>query len=158
MDINPIDITETLAAKMNLNFSRVDDNEISVQLKNEAPRYILSVILRSDCDIIYFSCDMNLYVAKERYASVTEAIVKANEKIWVGHFDLISSAANRIVYSLTIPFVSSFSADEEVMESLIQLVTDECNRFYPYFAMIIECKEPFDFPINTLFLESAGEA
>ncbi|MDR1982583.1 MAG: YbjN domain-containing protein [Holosporaceae bacterium] len=157
LNVNPIDITENLATKMNLNFSRIDDNEISIQLKTETPEYILSVILKSDYEIIYFSCDMNLYVTKEKYNAIVDAIVKANERIWVGHFDLISTS-NRIVYSLTIPFVSSFFADEEVMESIIQLIMDECNRFYNYFSLIIENAELSNLSINTLFLESAGEA
>ncbi|MDR2645698.1 MAG: YbjN domain-containing protein [Holosporaceae bacterium] len=157
MDTNPIDITETLATKMDLNFSRIDDNEISVQLKSKNPEYILSVIFKSDYEIIYFSCDMNLHVKKEKYVVITDAIVKANERIWVGHFDLISFD-NRIVYSLTIPFVSSFLADEGVMESIMQLITDECDRFYHYFSLILESKDSSDFPISSLFLESAGEA
>jgi hypothetical protein len=157
LNINPIDVTENLVTKMNLNFNRIDDNEISIQLKNEIPEYILSVILKSDYEIIYFSCDMNLYVTKEKYSAIVDAIVKANERIWVGHFDLISTS-NRIVYSLTIPFISSFLVDEEVMESTIQLIMDECNRFYNYFSIIIENAELPDLSINTLFLESAGEA
>jgi hypothetical protein len=142
---------------MNLNFNRIDDNEISVQLTNENPEYILSVILKTEYDIVYFSCDMNLFVTKEKHFAITDAIAKANERIWVGHFDLIS-LGNRIVYSLTIPFMSSFLADEEVIESIIQLITDECNRFYYYFHMIIENCDMQNFSINTLFLESAGEA
>ncbi|MDR0632454.1 MAG: YbjN domain-containing protein [Holosporaceae bacterium] len=157
LNINPIDVTETFATKMNLHFSRIDDNEISIQLKDEKPEYILSVIFKSDYEIIYFSCDMNLRVPKEKYFAITDALVKANERIWVGHFDLIS-IGNRIVYSLTIPFVSSFSADEEVIESIIQLVKDECNQFYHYFSMIIENKKLPTLPSNAIFLESAGEA
>jgi hypothetical protein len=157
LDTNPIDITETLATKKDLNFSRIDDNEISIQLKNKNPEYILSVIFKSDYEIIYFSCDMNLYAKKEKYESITDAIVKANERIWIGHFDLIS-VDNRIVYSLTIPFVSSFLADEKIIESIMQLIRDECDRFYHYFSLIIESTDPLAFSISNLFLESAGEA
>jgi hypothetical protein len=142
---------------MDLNFSRIDDNEISVQLANENPEYILSVIFKEDYEIIYFSCDMNLCSTKEKRLAVADAIAKANERIWAGHFDLIS-IGNRIVYSLTIPFASSFVVDEGVMESIIQLISDECNRFYHYFSMIIESKDPPDFSTNALYLETAGEA
>ena len=100
---------------------------------------------------------MNLHVGREKYSMITDAIVKANERIWIGHFDLIS-IDNRIVYSLTIPFVSSLLADENVIESIMQLIMDECDRFYHYFSMIIESNDSLDFPISSLFLESAGEA
>jgi hypothetical protein len=142
---------------MNLHFSRVDDNEISVLLKSEAPEYVLSVLFKSEYEIIHFSCDINLRATKQKRAAIADAIVKANERIWVGHFDLLSTG-NRIVYSLTIPFASSFIADEEVMESIIRMITDECNRFYHYFALIIESKKNLNLAMNALFLEAAGEA
>ncbi|MDR0968535.1 MAG: YbjN domain-containing protein [Holosporaceae bacterium] len=157
MEANPIDVTETLAAKMNLNFSRVDDNEISILLKNEEPEYILSVVFKSEYEILHFSCDMNLSAAKHKRAALAEAVVKANERIWVGRFDLLS-IGNRIVYGLTIPFASSFMADEEVMESIIRLIVEECDQFYHYFSLIIKSKKSPSFSMNALFLESAGEA
>ncbi|MDR0556093.1 MAG: YbjN domain-containing protein [Holosporaceae bacterium] len=157
LNVNPIDITEILATKKNLYFNRVDDNEISILLKSEKPEYVLSVIFRSDYEIIHFSCDVNLRVPKKKRLVVTDAIVKANERIWVGHFDLIS-ADNCIVYSFTIPFVSSFSVDEDTIESIIQLVKDECNRFYCYFSMIIENRGLSEASLNSLFLEISGEA
>jgi hypothetical protein len=157
LEVNPIDITETLATRMDLNFNRVDSNEISILLKEGIPEYILSVLFKVDCEIVYFACDMNLLVAENKRMMVVDAIAKANERIWVGHFDLLS-VENRIVYSLTIPFVSSFIMDEAMMESIIQLVIDECNRFYHYFALIIESKKAPDLTFNALFLETAGEA
>ncbi|MDR1334161.1 MAG: YbjN domain-containing protein [Holosporaceae bacterium] len=157
MEVNPIDITETLATKMDLNFNRIDDNEISVLLKEDNPEYVLSVVFKVDCEIVYFACDMNLSVPDNKRPAVVDALAKANERIWVGHFDLLS-LGSRIVYSLTIPFASSFIMDEAMMESIIQLVMDECNRFYHYFALIIESKKAPDLTFNALFLETAGEA
>ncbi|MDR1551744.1 MAG: YbjN domain-containing protein [Holosporaceae bacterium] len=155
LSANPIDITEALAAKMNLSFSRMGDNEISIHLKADRPKYILSVVLKSDYEMIYFSCDMNLRVPKKKRVSIMDAIIRANERIWIGHFDLIS-VSNCIVYSLAIPFVSSFLADEEIIQSIIQLIRGECNHFYHYFSLIIEDKEVPE--ISSMFLETIGEA
>jgi hypothetical protein len=158
LSLNLIDVTETLASKTALYFRRVDDNELFIQLKSGKLEYNLSVILKQDYEMLYFSNDLNLKnIPKEKHLAVVDAIAKANERIWVGHFDLISTD-NRIVFSLTIPCISSFFADENVIESIIQLVIDECDRFYHYFSMIIENRESIDSSINSLFLESAGEA
>jgi hypothetical protein len=158
LEANPIDLTEMFAIKTDLDFSRVDNNEISVLLKDELPRYILSVIFRADCEIVYFSCDMDLSAPKNKRLAIADAVAKVNEKIWIGHFDLLSDE-NRVVYSLTIPFMSSFLMDETSVESIIQLITDECNRFYHYFAIIItDNKKTRDSTLNALFLEEAGEA
>jgi hypothetical protein len=100
---------------------------------------------------------MNLVVPQNKRLAITDAMAKANERIWVGHFDLLSTNG-RIVYSLSIPFVSSFLIDEEIVESIVQLVTDECNRFYHYFALTIESKKDPQLTFNALFLETVGEA
>lgn len=159
MSTNLIDMIEIFANQNALEFSRIDDSEIAIEL-NYNNEYGLSVMLRPNYDIAYFACDLNIIVPEGKNASIIDAIVKANERIWIGHFDFISSD-ERIIYSLTIPFISAFMIDEEILESTIRMISDECDRFYHYFLMIINnrnSKELSDFSISTLFLEAAGEA
>lgn len=130
---NSIDITESVATKLDLAYQRVDDNEISIVLMGEKTDYELTVILQADYEIIYFSCDLDIVALADKYALITEAIVKVNERIWVGHFDLITNN-NRIVYSLTIPFISSFLVDESIIELIMKLISDECDKFFSLFS------------------------
>ena len=159
MGSNFIDVTESLATKLELSYSRIDDDEISIDLVGEKSTYELTVMLRQDYEIIYFSCDLDLRAGKEKHASIANAIVRANERIWVGHFDLLS-ASNCVAYTFTVPFMYSFLADELVVESIIDLITVECDRFYHYFLMILENEWPpdTDFSLDALFLEAVGEA
>lgn len=157
MASNLIDLTESLADRMNLSHNRIDDNEISVVLHGGKADYDLTVMLKQEYDIIYFSCDIDIPVTEEKYNNIIDAIVKANERIWIGHFDFIS-IDNRIVYSITIPFVSSFLMDELIIESTIKLILDECDRFYHYFLMIMSDGNLPESTIDALFLEAVGEA
>ncbi len=157
LNANLIDITEMLAMKKKLSFSRLDDNEIFISSRGKIKEYNISVILKPDYDMIYFSCDLGLNVPEEKYIAITDALVKVNERIWLGHFDFISTE-RILVYSLTIPYVSSFLADEEIVDSTLQLIIDECDRFYDYFYMVIANEKLSELSVGTLFLESAGEA
>ncbi len=157
MDTNLIDMAEMFATKKDLRFNRIDDNEISLQLRNDESEYNLFVSLKQEHEMLCFSCDMNLHVPQKRYSKVADAIIKANEMIWVGHFDITSYGRN-IIYSLTIPFISSFSVEEDSIESIVRLITSECDRFYYYFAMVIANQPLPDFAINALCIEAAGEA
>ena len=150
-------MAEVFATKKDLRFNRIDDNEITLQLRNDESEYNLFVALKQEHEMLCFSCDMNLSVPQKRYSKVADAIIKANEAIWVGHFDITSYRRN-IVYSLTIPFISSFSVEEDTIESIVHLITAECDRFYYYFAMVIANQKLPDFAISALCLESAGEA
>ena len=151
---NIIDIAEETFEKLDYNFSRVDENELAVSL---SPNYSLSVFLKPEYDILHFSNDLDLVCPDERLAVIEDSIIKANERIWLGHFDLIS-IDNRLVYSLSFPFAHSFLFDEDNFESLINLIYEESDRFYHYFKMLLSDKQIPNFSISTLFQESVGEA
>jgi hypothetical protein len=152
-----IDIAEEFATKSNLSYSRIDNDEIYLVLQGRKAEYNLTVILKREYDVAYFSCDLDIEVSRRKYSSVTDAVVKANERIWIGHFDIVSDV-NRIVYSIAIPFVSFFIADETIVESTISMIISECDRFYYYFLISIANNKASNLSIDALLLESAGEA
>lgn len=149
-----IDIAEQTFEKLDYRFSRVDENELAVSL---SPHYSLSVFLKPEYDVLHFSNDLDLVCPDDRLAVIEDSIIKANERIWLGHFDLIS-IDNRIVFSLSFPFVHSFSFDNENFEALISLILEESDRFYHYFKMVLSDKQIPNFSIGTLFQEAVGQA
>ena len=151
---NVIDIAEETFEKLDYNFSRIDDNELAVSL---SPNYSLSILLKPEHDILHFSNDLDLICPDDRLAVIEDSIVKANERIWLGHFDLIS-VDNRLVYSLSFPFAHSFLFDQDSFESLIDIICEESDRFYHYFKMLLSDKQIPNFSINSLFQEAVGEA
>ncbi len=155
---NLIDMTESLADKLDCASSRIDDNGVSVILHGRRSDYHLTVILKPDYDMLYFSCDLNIKVPKSMYNLVADAVIKANERIWLGHFDILSDD-REIVFTVTIPFVSSFVADELVIEAAVGLVMNECDHFYNYFLMLAKGDSSYDnFSIDTMFMDPLGEA
>ncbi|MDR2766093.1 MAG: YbjN domain-containing protein [Holosporaceae bacterium] len=157
MGISIIDVTETLAEKLNLYCRRVDGNEIVIQLKNKKLDCHLSVVLEQDQDMIHFTCDLGLDVPPDRLMFAAGAIVRANERIQLGHFDM-TSPDYRIAFCLTLPFLSSFAVDEDVIKSCIDIISNECRRFYHYLLMIAGGCELPDACLNALFAEPMGEA
>ncbi|GHU12087.1 hypothetical protein FACS189449_04980 [Alphaproteobacteria bacterium] len=155
--LNLIDVTEMLASKLDLSYNRFEDDEITLTLDGRKSAYELTVMLGHGCDVIYFSCDMNLTVPKKRKNAVINAIIKANEQMWIGHFDFISSQ-DKIFYSISIPFTSSFLADEMIVEATLKAIIGECDRFYHYFLALVNNNMPNNMSIEALFIESAGEA
>ncbi len=149
-----IDIAEQTFERLDYKFSRIDENELAVSL---SPHYSLSVFLKPEYDILHFSNDLDLVCPDNRLAVIEDSIIKANERIWLGHFDLISMD-NRIVFSLSFPFAHSFLFDNENFESLISLILEESDRFYHYFKMVLSDKQIPDFSIGTLFQEAVGQA
>lgn len=157
MNTDFIDVAESVATKMDMLCSRSSD-EFTVQLRNG--KFILSVLVKSDYDVMHFSCDLKLSVPKSKRNTILRAIAQVNERIWVGHFDFLS-AHNEIVYSLTIPFMSSFVLDSAVVTSIYQTISEECDRFYNYFFMLIHEKgseKDSDSSLHALFIDTCAEA
>lgn len=147
-----IDIVEYVARKLDLNFSRIED-EITIHL--EDARYIMTAIWKPDYDVLYFSCDIGLIVSEDKYLAVADVLAKINERVWIGHFDFLSGH-NRIIYSLPIPFISSLLIEEELIESIFQIVTNECSRCYHCFEIVLhDAAEP---NCSALFMDAVGEA
>jgi hypothetical protein len=146
-----------VATKMDLSYNRFEDDEITITLKGKQSVYELTVMLGRECDTVYFSCNLNLFVPKKRRTAIINAIIQANIQMWIGHFDFVQEY-NSIFYSLSIPFVSSFLADEVIVESSMRIIIGECDRFFHYFLALIDNNLPTDISIDALFIESAGEA
>lgn len=162
MGIDLIDMTEKFAMQMDLNFCRMNDNEISLQLCDSIPGYNITAVLKQEEDILCFLCDTNLVVSARRYRPLVEAVAQANEHTLCGYFN-IRSSDQHIMYNFTIPLVSSLSADDNTIESIVQLTVNECDKFYQYFLAFTTAKcgkgnTANPLLLNTVLLDTIGEA
>lgn len=156
MNIDLIEVAEDVATKMDILCSRTD-NAITLQLKNG--KFILSVAVDSEHDIMVLICDLKLQVPKNRQSTILKAIAQVNERIWVGHFDFVTTRGC-IVYSLTIPFLSSFVLERRLVASMYQNIADECDKFYNYFFTLINEKsqKKDSVALQALFINTCAEA
>lgn len=156
MNMDLIEVAEDVATKMDILCSRTD-NAITLQLKNG--KFILSVAVDQEHDIMALICDLKLQVPKNRQGAILKAIAQVNERIWVGHFDFVTTRSC-IVYSLTIPFLSSFVLERQLVASMYQNIADECDRFYNYFFTLIHEKsqKKDSVALQALFINTCAEA
>ncbi len=151
---NLLDIIENTLKKQDYKYSRLEEGEMDVSIP---PDYNLTILLRNDYNILHFSNDLNIICPEDRLAVVEDSIVKVNERIWLGHFDLLSQD-NRIVFSFSLPFADTIVLDEDYIEEILLMICDECDRFYHYFKMVLSDKQIPNFSIGTLFKIAIGEA
>jgi hypothetical protein len=156
LSTNLIDVTEMLATKLDLSYNRREADEIIIKLEGRRAVYDLTVLLSRE-DVMYFSCSLNIFVPNKRRTRLANAIVRTNEQMWLGHFDL-AAKSRCIFYSLQIPFTSSFLAEETIIEDALKIMMIECDRFYHYFFALANGSLPTGISIDALMLESAGEA
>ena len=106
---------------------------------------------------LQFSCALDVRVPKHRRNVVTEFLALANERLWLGHFDL-SSEDDLPMFRHTVPLRGVRHASVEQVEDLVDAALSECDRFYPAFHYVIwGGKDPAE-AVTAACLDPVGEA
>jgi hypothetical protein len=84
-------------------------------------------------------------------------LAMANEKLWLGHFDLWSEEGLPMFRHSAL-FRDEAGASVELIEDLVDIAITECDRFYPAFQFVLwGGKDPAE-AIAAAMLETEGEA
>lgn len=154
---NPLDLVEEIASANEWPFDRTSDEELIAQIAGRWGEYRLYFAWSEDMSALQFSCALDVRVPKHRRNVVTEFLALANERLWLGHFDL-SSEDDLPMFRHTVPLRGVRSASVEQVEDLVDAALSECDRFYPAFHYVIwGGKDPAE-AVTAACLDPVGEA
>ena len=85
---NPIDLVEEIVLANDWAHDRASDEELVVEISGRWCDYRLYFVWQEELSAMHFSCGFDMKVPKGRRAAVYELLALANEKLWLGHFDL----------------------------------------------------------------------
>ena len=93
----------------------------------------------------------------KKRTAVYALLAMANEKLWLGHFDLWSDEGLP-VFRHAVLFREGIGASAELIEDLVDIAVSECERFYPAFQFVIWGGKSATEAITAALLETEGEA
>ncbi|HFD15346.1 MAG TPA: hypothetical protein ENJ38_03460, partial [Rhodospirillales bacterium] len=99
--------------------------------------------------------DLKVPVAKKR--PIHSLLALANEKLWLGHFELWSEE-QLPVFRHSVLFREGVTASRELIEDLVEIALNECDRFYPAFQFVIWGGKAPEEALMAALLETEGEA
>lgn len=154
---NPIDLVEKIAGAHGWTFDRGGEDEISIEVNGQWSDYRLFFSWLNDLCAIHFACAFDLNVPDHRRTAVNELLVRINERMAVGHFDLWADRGLPVFRQSTLlRGVSGISVEQ--IEDLIDIALAECERFYPAFQYVVwGGKAPSD-AVDAALIETIGEA
>ena len=85
---------------------------------------------------MHLSCALEMKVPANKREQIYALLAMANEKLWLGHFDLWSEE-NLPVFRHALLLRDGISVSSELMEDLVDIAVTECERFYPAFQFVI---------------------
>jgi hypothetical protein len=96
-------------------------------------------------------------VPKGRRNAIYELLALANEKLWLGHFDL-STEDNSPAFRHAILLRGLLAASAEQVEDLVDIALSECERFYPAFQLVVWGGKRAAEAIAAAMIDPVGEA
>ena len=154
---NPIDLVEEIVVANDWAHDRASDEEMVVEISGRWCDYRLYFVWQEEISALHFSCGFDMKVPKGRRGRVFELLALANEKLWLGHFDL-SAEDNSPAFRHAILLRGAPGASVEQVEDLVDIALSECERFYPAFQLIIWGGKTADEAMMTAMIDPIGEA
>jgi hypothetical protein len=154
---HPIETIEQLVIANDWPFERPNDDEIAIELTGRWGDYRLFFMWRSDVAAVHFTCAFDLRIPESGLPGTSELIVRINEKLWLGHFDIWLDEGLPL-YRHTQLLRGSNGLTVEQAEDLIETAITECERFHPAFKFVLEDGRPPELALADAMIEVAGEA
>jgi hypothetical protein len=154
---NPLDLIEKLALAHDWPFHRQSDEELAAEIAGQWCHYKLWFGWHPELGVLQLSCALDMKVPAKKRDRVHTLLAMANEKLWLGHFE-IWSEEGLPVFRHALMVREGMAASGELIEDLIDIATTECDRFYPAFQFVIWGGKSASDAIVAAMLETEGEA
>jgi hypothetical protein len=154
---NPVDLIEEIATANEWPFERGGDDELVAQLNGRWDDYRVHFAWNGEISALQFTCALDFKVPAHRRTSVLELVALANERMWLGHFDLTSDDGVAM-FRHAVPLRGARGVTVEQVEDLVDVALAECERFFPAFQFVIwGGKDPGE-ALNAACIDTVGEA
>lgn len=136
--INPLDCVEDVILEHEWTFSRMNDDELVVEVAGKACTYRLFFIWQEHMGALQFCCQYDLKIQKPCTQAASSALMKINEELWMGHFDILAeNGVPSFRHTCLLRGVSCIS-ESELIEDLIEISMAQCERYYAAFHMLAQ--------------------
>ena len=154
---NPLDLLEEMASAQEWAFDRPGDGEFVARIAGRWSDYQLHFSWNHDHSVLQLFCGIDLRVPRHRRAAVSELLMLANGRMWMGHFDLPRDD-DMPLFRHAVPLRGIRGASVELLEDLIEGAVNECERYHPALQFVVWGGKAPDEAMAASLLDIRGEA
>lgn len=155
--LNPLDLVEEVLSANKWPFDRTAQDQLVGEVSGHWCDYRLIFSWAEDLTAMQFTCAFDVKVPARRRTAVRELLTLANDRLWIGHFNICFDDAVP-VFRHTMLLRGANGPTVEQLEDLVDLAVTECERFYPAFQLVIWGGATPGEAITGAMLEPQGEA
>src|SRR6201981_2676271 len=127
---NPVDLVEEIVVSNDWAHDRASEEEMIVEISGRWCDYRMYFLWQEELSALHFSCGFDMKVPKRRRGPLYELLALANERLWLGHFDLAAGDNSpSFRYAVLLRGISSLSSEQ--VEDVVDIAVSECERFTP---------------------------
>src|SRR5258707_8306928 len=133
---NPIDLVEEIVVANDWAHDRASEEEMIVEISGRWCDYRLYFLWQEELSALHFSCGFDMKVPKRRRGPLYELLALANERLWLGPFDLAAGDGSPALrYAILLCRIATTSFEQA--EELVDIPLSECEPFYPAFQLVV---------------------
>lgn len=155
---NPLDSVEDILAGQRWTFSRMNQDELMVDISGKLGTYRMVFMWQEDFSAMQFYCHYDIVVPSDRQDLLAIAMAKVNAGLWLGHFDIPSETGVPNFRHTSLFRGQTQSSGADHLEDLMDIALAECERYYPMFQVLSQHEDLDENQLSLALLDSAGEA
>ncbi len=153
---HPLDLVEQSIELRHWTLARTGRDELVAEVTGRWSEYQLLFVWSEPIGALHASCTFDARVPDDRRTAVHELLALANDKLWVGHFD-ISAEAGFPTFRHALLLRGGLLSAEQI-EDLVDIALCEVDRFYPAFQYVVwGGRRPAD-ALTASILDTVGQA
>ena len=154
---NPLDALEEIICLKQWPCSRANSDELISEIRSKSCFFRLYFSWSEQANAVSLTITFDIKVPMSQKYEIYELLSLINENLWIGHFD-VTSKSGIPAYRNTFLFSDKNIENLKVLEDLVDIGINECEKFYPSFQMVLWDKIlPID-AVDTCLFETRGIA
>lgn len=154
---NPLDLVEQVIMDRDWAYDRPADEELVAEVVSAWCNYRIWFAWQPEQGALSFSCAIETKLPKNMRTKIYPLLAMVNEKLWAGHFDLISEE-NAVAFRHTMLLRGGCVVTTEQLEDLIDLAVQECERFFPAYQALVWGNKSAEEALQVAIFDTVGEA
>lgn len=155
---HPLDSIEDVLDANNWIFDRMTRDELMVTVTGRFCDYQVFFIWQEDMNALQFCAQYDLKVANDNYEQAAQMLMRINERLWMGHFDLPEDTKTPSFRHTCLFRGLDKRTSADFLEDLVDVSLAQCEQHFPVFHILANDQKLDDKQLALAIMDNAGEA
>jgi hypothetical protein len=156
-DEHPLDLVERIATQQQWSFDRDGADEIQIGVAGAWADYSVAFTWLDDLEALHIACSFPFKATETRRTELQRLIAKANEQLWLGHFDVWPDE-NAIMFRHSLLLFGGVAPSASQCERVLQIAVETCEKYYQAFQLVVWAGQSADEALQTAMFATIGRA